>query len=83
MSATVLAALLAGGLGLVAGGYCSTVGWIVVGNLLLATTATASLVANADLLTALGWTALAIVAFNIGLMLGLIIRRPVVVPRPA
>ncbi|MDF2981334.1 MAG: hypothetical protein K0Q69_1106 [Devosia sp.] len=78
MGATVLAALLAGGLGLIAGGYYSTVGWIVVGNLLLVTTATASFAAHADFVTALGWTALSIVAFNIGLMLGLIIRRPVV-----
>jgi len=78
MSATVLAALLAGGLGLIAGGYYSTIGWIAVGNLLLVTTATASFAAHADLVTALGWTALAIVAFNIGLLLSLIIRRPVV-----
>ena len=82
MSATVLAALLAGGLGLVAGGYYSTVGWIVVGNLLLVTTATASFAAHADLLTALGWVVLAIIAFNVGLMLGLISRRPVVVQPP-
>ncbi|WP_439600182.1 hypothetical protein [Devosia sp.] len=78
MSATVLAALLAGGLGLVAGGYYSTVGWIVVGNLLLVTTATAAFAAHADFVTVVGWTALSIVAFNVGLMLGLIIRRPVV-----
>lgn len=78
MGATVLAALLAGGLGLIAGGYYSTIGWIVVGNLLLVTTATASFAARADLLTALGWTTIAIVAFNAGLMLGMIIRRPVI-----
>lgn len=54
MGATVLAAMLAGGLGLIAGGYYSTMGWIVVGNLLLLTTATAALAAQADLLTALG-----------------------------
>jgi hypothetical protein len=78
MGATVLAALLAGGLGLIAGGYYSTMGWIVVGNLLLVTTATASFAAHADVLTALGWSVLAIVAFNAGLMLGLVIRRPVV-----
>jgi|EndMetStandDraft_4_1072995.scaffolds.fasta_scaffold305534_1 hypothetical protein len=77
MGATVLAAMLAGGLGLIAGGYYSTMGWIVVGNLLLLTTATAALAAQADLLTALGWTVLAIVTFNIGLLLGLIIRRPI------
>lgn len=78
MGATVLAVLLASGLGLIAGGYYSTMGWIVVGNLLLVTTATASFAAHADLLTALGWMVLGIVAFNVGLMLGLIIRRPVV-----
>lgn len=78
MGATVLAVLLASGLGLIAGGYYSTMGWIVVGNLLLVTTATASFAAHTDLLTALGWMVLGIVAFNVGLMLGLIIRRPVV-----
>ena len=78
MDVTVLAALLAGGLGLIAGGYYSTMGWIVVGNLLMLTTATASFAAHTSLLTALGWTVLAIVAFNAGLMLGLTIRRPVV-----
>ena len=39
MSATVLAAMLAGGLGLVAGGYYATMGWVVIGNLLLLTMA--------------------------------------------
>ncbi|HEV2518695.1 MAG TPA: hypothetical protein VGV07_25840 [Devosia sp.] len=78
MGATVLAALLAGGLGLIAGGYYSTVGWIVVGSLLLVTTATASFAAHADVVATLGWIALSIVAFSTGLMLGLIIRRPVV-----
>lgn len=78
MGATVLAGLIAGGLGLIAGGYYSTMGWIVVGNLLLLTTATAAFAAQADLLTMLGWTALGIVAYNSGLLLGLIIRRPVV-----
>jgi hypothetical protein len=77
MSATVLAAMLAGGLGLVAGGYYSTMGWIVVANLLLVTMATACFVAHADLLTALGWMGLGIIAFNIGLMSGLLVRHPV------
>ncbi len=78
MDVTVLAALLAGGLGLIAGGYYSTMGWIVVGNLLILTTGTASFAAHAGLLTALGWTVLTVVAFNAGLLLGLAIRRPVV-----
>lgn len=82
MGATVLVALLAGGLGLIAGGYYATLGWIVVGGLLLVTAATAALAAQADVITALGWTALCLVAFTIGLLLGLIIRRPVVL-RPA
>ena len=34
--------------------------------------------AHADFVTVVGWTALSIVAFNVGLMLGLIIRRPVI-----
>lgn len=78
MDVAVLAALLAGGLGLIAGGYYSTMGWIVVGNLLMLTTATASFAAHASPLTALGWTVLAIGAFNVGLLLGLVIRRSVV-----
>lgn len=77
MSVTVLAAMLAGGLGLIAGGYYSTMGWVVLGNLLLLTTGTAAFAAHADLLTALGWMALSIVAFNAGLISGLIVRRPV------
>ncbi len=76
MGATVLAVMLAGGLGLIAGGYYSTMGWIVVGNLLLLTMAAASFAAHADLFTALGWMVLGIVAFNVGLLLGLIVRRP-------
>ena len=76
MSATVLAALLAGGLGLIAGGYYSTMGWIVVGNLLLLTIATAAFAAHADLFTSLGWIVLGVVTFNVGLISGLIVRRP-------
>lgn len=83
MGTTVLAALLASGLGLIAGGYYSTMGWIMVGNLLLLTTAVASFASHASLFTALGWMALAIVAFNVGLLLGLLIRRPIVLPRGA
>lgn len=82
MSAAVLAAMLASGLGLIAGGYYHTMGWILVGNLLLLTTATAALAAQADLLTAIGWTVLAIVTFNVGLLLGLIIRRPITLRPP-
>jgi hypothetical protein len=77
MSAMVLAAMIAGGLGLIAGGYYSTMGWVVLGNLLLLTTGTAAFAAHADLLTALGWMVLGIVAFNAGLLSGLIVRRPV------
>lgn len=83
MGATVLAALLASGLGLIAGGYYSTMGWIMVGNLLLLTTAVASFASHAGLFTALGWMALAIAAFNVGLLLGLLIRHPVALPRSA
>jgi hypothetical protein len=83
MSATVLAAMLAGGLGLVAGGYYATMGWVVIGNLLLVTMATATFAAHADLVTALGWMALGIIAFNIGLLSGLIVRRPVMMPTHA
>jgi hypothetical protein len=83
MSATVLAAMLAGGLGLVAGGYYATMGWVVIGNLLLLTMAAATFAAHADLVTALGWMALGIVAFNVGLLSGLIVRRPVMRPTHA
>ena len=41
MGATVLAILLATGLGLIAGGYYSLMGWIVVASLLFITTAIA------------------------------------------
>ena len=51
-------------------------GWVVVGNLLLLTTATSAFAAHADLLTTLGWMLLGIVAFNVGLISGLIVRRP-------
>ena len=78
MGATVLAILIAAGLGLLAGGYYAVMGWIIVGNLLLLTTATAAVAANAHFLVALGWVGVTIVAFNIGLILSLMIRNTAV-----
>jgi len=74
MGATVLAIMLATGLGLVAGGYYSVMGWVVVAALLLITTLIAVLVASAPLLSAVLWLALTFVAFNVGLVLSLVIR---------
>jgi hypothetical protein len=74
MGATVLAAMIAGGLGLIAGGYYSVMGWIIVGNLVLVTTALACFAAGCGLVVALGWTALIVLTFNIGLLLSLVIR---------
>jgi hypothetical protein len=81
MGATVLAILIAAGLGLIAGGYYAVMGWIVVGNLLLLTTATAAIAAHAQFLVALGWAGLTLVAFNIGLILSLMIRNTAVLRR--
>ncbi len=74
MGATVLAILLATGLGLIAGGYYSVVGWIVVATLLGITTAAAVVFAAAPLLTSVLWVVATFVAFDVGLILSLVIR---------
>ena len=74
MGATVLAILIAAGLGLIAGGYYSVMGWIVISSLLLMTTATAAIAGHAQVLAALGWAAGMLLAFNVGLVLCLLIR---------
>ena len=74
MGATVLAILLATGLGLIAGGYYSLMGWIVVASLLFITTAIAVAAASAPFLATVIWVALTLVAFNVGLVLSLVIR---------
>lgn len=74
MNTAVLVALIAAGLGLTAGGYYRVMGWIVVACLLLLTTIAASIAATASLLSVLGWTVLAIVAFDLGLVASLVIR---------
>lgn len=74
MGATVLAILLATGLGLIAGGYYSVMGWIVVAALLFITTIIAVTTAAASLVSAVLWVVLTFVAFNAGLVLSLVIR---------
>lgn len=73
MGATVLAAMIACGLGLIAGGYYAVMGWVVAGILLLLTSVTACVAAGCTLLVTLGWATLIIIAFNIGLLLSLLI----------
>jgi|EndMetStandDraft_5_1072996.scaffolds.fasta_scaffold1230502_1 hypothetical protein len=74
MGVSVLACLLAGGLGLLAGGYYSVLGWAVVGSLLFLTTIAALIVAGASIVAALGSIALTLVTFNVGLMAALVLR---------
>jgi hypothetical protein len=74
MGAAVLASLIAAGLGLIAGGYYSVLGWVLIGNLLLVTTAGAAIAGQAQFLLALGWAAALLVAFNLGLGVSLLIR---------
>ena len=74
MGATVLATLLATGLGLIAGGYYSVLGWAVVGSLLFVTTLVGLFAASVSLPIALGWLALTLLAFNIGLVVTLVVR---------
>jgi hypothetical protein len=78
MGATVLAGLIATGLGLIAGGYYSVMGWILVGNLLLIVTAAAVIAAGTPPFLALGWISLVVVAYNAGLALSLVIRNTAV-----
>ncbi len=82
MGETVLAIMLAAGLGLVAGGYYSVMGWIVLGNLLLITTASSTLAAHAPFLLSLGWAGLILLAFNLGLVVSLTIRHTAVLRGP-
>ena len=74
MGESVLACLLAGSLGLLAGGYYSVLGWAVVGSLVFLTTFAALIVAGASIWTAAGWIALTLVTFNVGLMAALVLR---------
>jgi hypothetical protein len=74
MGVSVLAGLLAGSLGLLAGGFYSVLGWAVVGSLLFLTTCAALVVAGAPVLAALGWIALTVMAFNVGLTASLVVR---------
>jgi hypothetical protein len=74
MGAVVLACLISGGFGLIAGGYYSIMGWVITACLLLIVTTAAALVAGAGLLSALGMSILVILTFNIGLVLSLVIR---------
>lgn len=74
MGATVLVSMLATGLGLIAGGYYSVLGWAVVGSLLFVTTLVALIAAAVSLPVALGWVALTLLAFNMGLVVTLIVR---------
>ena len=74
MGATILASLLAAGLGVIAGGYYSVLGWAVVGSLLFITTLTALVFASAPLLVSLGWLVLTLLAFNAGLVVTLVVR---------
>lgn len=74
MGVSVLACLLAGGLGLLAGGYYFVLGWAVVGSLLFLTTIAALIVAGAPILAMVGWVALTLITFNVGLMAGLVVR---------
>lgn len=78
MGATVLAILIAAGLGLIAGGYYSVMGWILLGNLLLLTTASSAIAAQAPFLVSLGWGGATLLAFNLGLILSLAIRHSAV-----
>ena len=81
MGATVLAILLAAGLGLIAGGYYSVMGWMVIGSLLVVTTAAAAIAGHAQILAALGWAAAMLLAFNAGLVLCLLIRNKAILRR--
>lgn len=74
MGVSVLACLLASGLGLLAGGYYSVLGWAVIGSLLFLTTCTALFIAGAPIVSALGWIALTVLTFNAGLMASLVLR---------
>jgi hypothetical protein len=74
MGATVLVSMLATGLGLIAGGYYSVLGWAAVGSLLFITTLVALIAAGVSFAIALGWIALTLFAFNIGLVVTLIVR---------
>lgn len=74
MGATVLAILLATGLGLIAGGYYSVMGWIVVSALLFMTTLVAVIAASTPIFTAVLWIMFTFAAFNAGLVLSLVIR---------
>lgn len=82
MGATVLVIMLAAGLGLIAGGYYSLMGWIVIASLLFLTTVFAMVAATASFVATLLWLALTLVAFNVGLVLSLVIRTSAK-PQPA
>ncbi|MBN9308866.1 MAG: hypothetical protein J0I99_10710 [Devosia sp.] len=82
MGATVLVIMLAAGLGLIAGGYYSLMGWIVIASLLFLTTVFAMVAATAPFVATLLWLALTLVAFNVGLVLSLVIRTSAK-PQPA
>ena len=74
MGVSMMACLLAGSLGLLAGGFYSILGWAIVGSLLFLTTCLALLTAGAPLLAALGWICLTLIMFNAGLTATLVLR---------
>jgi hypothetical protein len=74
MGVIILSCLLSGGIGLIAGGYYSMLGWVIAANLLILATVIAAFATSVGLLHGLGWAVLVILAFNGGLALGLYLR---------
>ncbi|MGV3490513.1 MAG: hypothetical protein ACO1OG_04245 [Devosia sp.] len=74
MGVVIIACLLSGSVGLGAGALYSVLGWAVAGALLVVATTIGVAFSGASLLPALGWAVIVILAFNIGLVVGLVLR---------